>query len=215
MLREWSQRSCGEASEEPVVDLADSAVHRQMAVLVGARSKARSPDHRRDARADGRRAPFTMGSARTLASNRHRRFAEDDYADASPLYRRVALALSESDATLRAIEAAKARKRNPSVILAALHYLAFVGRAPACSLPWMLQANADAYDAAAAPPLVPRSTCCCERPTRSLTSASHRTVRLLDETGRHAVLYPAIAEAVRAGWRKGRRLDRRRPFGPG
>ena len=55
-----------------------------------------------------------MRSARALAGV-YRRFAEVGHADASPLYNRVALALSESDAALRAIEAAPARKRNPAV----------------------------------------------------------------------------------------------------
>jgi hypothetical protein len=60
-----------------------------------------------------------MGSARTLAQA-YRRFAEADRSDASPLYKRIALALSECDEAMRAIEAAPPRKRNPAVILAAL-----------------------------------------------------------------------------------------------
>ena len=60
----------------------------------------------------------------------YRRFGEAA-AETSPLYERVAVALSESDAALRAIEAAPARKRHPTVILAALHDLALAGRAPA------------------------------------------------------------------------------------
>src|ERR1700728_2225905 len=71
-----------------------------------------------------------MGSARTLAQA-YRRFSAADRSDTSPLYKRIALALSESDEALRAIEAAPARKRNPAVILAALHDLALAGRAPA------------------------------------------------------------------------------------
>src|SRR6202044_3360628 len=91
-----------------------------------------------------------MGKARTLAQV-YRHFGEIDAAETSPLYERVAVALSESGEALRAIEAAPARKRHPTVILAALHDLALAGRAP----------------------------------TRA------------DETGRCAVLYPAIAEATR------------------
>jgi hypothetical protein len=83
-----------------------------------------------------------MGSARPLAQV-YRRFAEADHAGASPLYRRVALALSESDQALRAIEAAPVRKRNPSVILAALHDLALAGRAPALAAAYA-DVNADA-----------------------------------------------------------------------
>src|ERR671930_2200153 len=78
----------------------------------------------------------TAGSAapvretRTLAQT-YRRFAEVDAAETSPLYERVAVALSESDEALRAIEAAPARRRHPTVILAALHDLALAGHAPA------------------------------------------------------------------------------------
>jgi hypothetical protein len=49
----------------------------------------------------------------------YRRFGEVDAAETSPLYQRVAVALSESEEALRAIEAAPARKRHPTVILAA------------------------------------------------------------------------------------------------
>src|SRR5258708_5800509 len=68
--------------------------------------------------------------ARTLAQV-YRHFGEVDAAETSPLYERVAVALSESDEALRAIEAAPARRRRPTVILAALHALALAGRAPA------------------------------------------------------------------------------------
>src|ERR1700722_2800618 len=66
--------------------------------------------------AAGSAAP--VGRARTLAEV-YRRFGEVDAAGTSPLYERVAVALSESDAALRAIEAVPARKRHPTVILAA------------------------------------------------------------------------------------------------
>lgn len=62
-------------------------------------------------------------AARTLAEV-YRRFAEVDGAETSPLYERVAIALSESEEALRAIETAPARKRQPVAILAALHDLA-------------------------------------------------------------------------------------------
>jgi hypothetical protein len=71
-----------------------------------------------------------VGRARTLAQV-YRDFGEVDAAGTSPLYERVAVALSESEEALRAIEAAPARKRHPRVILAALHDLALAGRAPA------------------------------------------------------------------------------------
>ena len=70
------------------------------------------------------------GRRRTLAQV-YRHFGEVDAAGTSPLSERVAVALSESGEALRAIEAAPARKRHPTVILAALHDLALAGRAPA------------------------------------------------------------------------------------
>jgi hypothetical protein len=85
-----------------------------------------------------------VGRARTLAEV-YRRFGEVDAAETSPLCERVAVALSESDEALRAIEAAPARKRHPTVILAALHDLALAGRAPA-----LAAANAAADGDAAA-----------------------------------------------------------------
>src|SRR3984885_13471074 len=71
-----------------------------------------------------------VGRARTLAEV-YRYFGEVDAAGTSPLYERVAVALSESGEALRAIAAAPARKRHPAVILAALHDLALAGQAPA------------------------------------------------------------------------------------
>ncbi len=71
--------------------------------------------------------------ARTLAQV-YRHFGEVDAAGTSPLYQRVAVALSESGEALRAIEAAPARRRIPTVILAALHDLALAGRAPALAV---------------------------------------------------------------------------------
>ena len=49
-----------------------------------------------------------MGKARTLAQV-YRHFGEVDAAETSPLYARVAIALSESGEVLRAIEAAAKR----------------------------------------------------------------------------------------------------------
>lgn len=86
-----------------------------------------------------------MSRGRTL-SQRYRHFAETGAA-ASPLYERVSIAFSESSAALRAIEAAPARKRQPALILAALHDLALAGHAPALSEAY---ANADSEAAAAA-----------------------------------------------------------------
>jgi hypothetical protein len=78
----------------------------------------------------------------------YRQFGEVDAADTSPLYERVAVALSESDEALRAIEAAPARKRHPAVILAALHDLALAGRAPALAAAYATADGDAAADAA-------------------------------------------------------------------
>jgi hypothetical protein len=128
-----------------------------------------------------------MGSAGPLAQV-YRRFSEADHAGASPLDRRVALALSESDQALRAIEAAPARKRNPAVILAALHDLALAGRAPALAAAYA-EADGDAAVDAVIDTLL--------RMTGAVADIAVRRPVRADETGRCAVLYPAIAEAAR------------------
>ena len=128
-----------------------------------------------------------MGRARTLAQV-YRHFGEVDAAGTSPLYERVAVALSESDEALCAIEAAPTRKRHPTVILAALHDLALAGRAPALAAAYA-DADGDAAAAAAIDTLMSM--------TDSVVAiAVHRPTRT-NETGRCAVLYPAIAEAAR------------------
>src|SRR5919202_6115140 len=128
-----------------------------------------------------------VGRARTLAEV-YRRFGEIDAADTSPLYARVAVALSESGEALRAIEAAPPRKRHPTVILAALHDLALAGRAPALAAAYAA-ADGDAAAGAAIDTLL--------RMTDSVVAiAVHRQTKT-NETGHGAVLYPAIAEAAR------------------
>jgi hypothetical protein len=118
----------------------------------------------------------------------YRRFGEVDAADTSPLYERVAIALSESSEALHAIETAPARKRHPTVILAALHDLALAGRAPALAAAYAA-ADGDAAAGAAIDTLL--------RMTDSVVAIAVRWPRRADETGRCGVLYPAIAEAAR------------------
>jgi hypothetical protein len=118
----------------------------------------------------------------------YRRFGEVDAAGVSPLYERVAVAVSASDEALRAIEAAPARKRNPAVILAALHDLALAGRAPELAEAYAA-ADGDAAAAAAIDTLL--------RMTESVVAIAVRRQVRADETGRGAVLYPAIAEVAR------------------
>ena len=128
-----------------------------------------------------------MGKARTLAQM-YRHFGEVDAAETSPLYERVAVALSESREALRAIEAAPARKRHPTVILAALHDLALARRAPALAAAYAA-ADGDAAAGAAIDTLL--------RMTDSVVAIAARRKTRASETGRCAVLYPAIAEAAR------------------
>ena len=127
------------------------------------------------------------GRARTLAQV-YRHFGEADAAGTSPLYERVAVALSESGEALRAIETAPARKRHPTVILAALHDLALAGRAPALAAAYAA-ADGDAAAGAAIDTLL--------RMTDSVVAIAVRRPTRANETGRCAVLYPAIAEAAR------------------
>lgn len=128
-----------------------------------------------------------MARARTLAQA-YRHFGEVDVAGTSPLYARVAVALSESDEALRAIEAAPARRRHPTVILAALHDLALAGRAPALAAAYAA-ADGDAAAGAAIDTLL--------RMTDSVVATAVRRKPRTTEAGRCAVLYPAIAEAAR------------------
>jgi hypothetical protein len=127
-----------------------------------------------------------MGRSGTLAQT-YRHFGEVDAAKTSPLYERVAIALSESDEALRAIEAAPARKRHPALILAALHDLALAGRAPELAASYAA-ADGDAAAGAAIDTLV--------RMTDSVVDIAVRRQRRTNETGRCAVLYPAIAEVA-------------------
>jgi hypothetical protein len=118
----------------------------------------------------------------------YRHFGEVDAAGTSPLYERVAIALSESGEALRAIEEAPARKRHPTVILAALHDLALAGRAPTLAAAYAA-ADGDAAADAAIDTLL--------RMTDSVVAIAVRRPTRTSETGRCAVLYPAIAEAAR------------------
>jgi hypothetical protein len=131
-----------------------------------------------------------MARARTLAET-YRRFAEAADAKASPLYARVAVALSESAAALRAIESVPVRKRHPSVILAALQDLVLAGRAPGLAAAYAARDGEAAAEAAIDTLL---------RMTASVVDLAVRRKVRTDETGRCTVLYPAIAEAAhRAG----------------
>jgi hypothetical protein len=131
-----------------------------------------------------------MPTARTLAQV-YRHFGEVDAAGRSPLHQRVAVAVSESGDALHAIEAAPARHRGPAVILAALHDLALAGHAPALAAAYAA-GDGDAAAGAAVGALLAM--------TDAVLAAAARWPVRAGETGRCAVLYPAIAEAAhRAG----------------
>ncbi|WP_350276931.1 DUF2332 domain-containing protein [Kribbella sp. HUAS MG21] len=143
----------------------------------------------------------------------YRRIGEVDAPKVSPVYGRIAIALSESEAALRVIETAPPRKRTPTIILAALHDLALAGQAPALAQAFAdSRANAIAgdhrgYVAGPADPRQPAAqslqdvgAVAAEVVLGSwelvLERAVARKLRA-DEGGRHAVLHPAVAEVAR------------------
>lgn len=128
-----------------------------------------------------------VASSGTLAQT-YRRFAEGEAASTSAMYQHVAIALSESEAAMRAIAAVPVRKRRPAVILAALHDLALSGRARLLAAAYEL-GDVEAAATAAINTLL-------ELTDTIVDIAAHRTPRY-DDTGRCGVLYPAIAEVAR------------------
>ena len=131
-----------------------------------------------------------MRTVRTPAEV-YRNFGEAEAAGASPLYGRIAVALSESDEALRALEAAPARRRQPPLVLAALHDLALAGRAPALASAFAA-GDGDAAAGAAIDVLL--------RMTDAVVDTVARRPLWTIDSGPCAVLYPAVAEAAhRAG----------------
>jgi hypothetical protein len=126
------------------------------------------------------------GAGRTLGQL-YRRFSEVDAAGSTPLYQRVAFALSESEDALQAIAMAPARKRHPTVILAALQDLALSGHAPALAAAYAAL-DGDAAAGAAIDTLLGMTDLV-------VAIVARRRVKP-NETGCCAVLYPAIAEAA-------------------
>jgi hypothetical protein len=126
------------------------------------------------------------GSARGLGEI-YRHFGESDVGDNSPLYRAVAIAIGESPTALAAIEQAPPLKRHPTVILASVHDLVLQGRAPALAEAYAAR-DLDAAPVAAIDTLVSAIDAVVATATRRQTQTN--------ETGRCAVLYPAIAEAA-------------------
>jgi hypothetical protein len=128
-----------------------------------------------------------VGRARTLAQV-YRHVGEVEAADTSPLYQRVAVALSASEEALGAIEAAPAGRRHPRVILAGRSDLALAGRAR------VLAAASGAGDGEAA---ASAAIDTLVGMTDSVVAIAARRRTRTNQSGRCAVLYPAIAEAAR------------------
>ncbi|MGY1740111.1 MULTISPECIES: DUF2332 domain-containing protein [unclassified Blastococcus] len=125
---------------------------------------------------------------RTLAEV-YRRFGEADAAGTSPLSAATAVALSRSDQALAAIERAPARRRQPALVLAALHDLALAGRAPDLAAAFA-SGDADAAAAAAVDTLLRDADAVAALAARRRQPATW-------DTARCAVLAPAVAEAAR------------------
>ena len=148
----------------------------------------------------------SAGSARATGKDgklaqTYRRFAEVDAAKISPLYEHIALALSESDEALSAIEAVPARKRSPALVLAALHHLALTGQAPTLGTAYEAVSASPAPTDSDATANVDMATDAAIQTLVEMTEAvialvAHRKVRT-NPAGNHAVLYPAIAEVAR------------------
>ena len=123
----------------------------------------------------------------------YRRFGETPIGEprgTSPLSERVAVALSQSDEALRAIEEVPVfpvGRRHPAVILAALHDLALAGHAPALAAAYATGDREAAADAAI-------DTLLHQTDSVAAIAVRHR-VRS-DESGRGTVLYPAIGRAA-------------------
>jgi hypothetical protein len=128
-----------------------------------------------------------VDSARSLTQV-YRQFGEVDAA--GTLYQRVAVALSESDEARHALEAVPARRRQPPLLLAALHDLALGGRAPALAAAYAA-GDGDAAAGAAIDTLL-------RMPDAVAALVARRRTETF-ETARCAVLYPAIAEAAHRG----------------
>lgn len=126
------------------------------------------------------------GRQLTLAEA-YRHFGDTDVKGASPLYERVAIALSESADAMTAVEKVTPLKRHPTVILAALHDLVLQGRAPS------LAAAYAARDLDSVGPLAVEALVSLIDAIAVIAEARQTQT---NETGRCAVLYPAIATAA-------------------
>lgn len=118
----------------------------------------------------------------------YRHFGETDVRGASPIYEAVAVAVADSPDALAVVETAPPLKRHPTVILASLHDQVLLGNAPALAAAYAANDLATVGEVAVAA-LVDRAEAVVATATIRQTQTN--------ETGRGAVLYPAIAEAAR------------------
>ncbi|MTD13608.1 DUF2332 family protein [Nakamurella sp. YIM 132087] len=136
-----------------------------------------------------------MSGARGQVSHRPARSLREIYllhaeevATTSPLSAAVAAALGRSPAAMDVTPEANGPLRRPPIVLAALHDLALSGSAPELAAAYAA-GDPDAAGAAAVRALI-------DHADEMRDIVDHRRM-LTDVTGRHAVLYPAIAEAAR------------------
>ncbi|WP_198681860.1 DUF2332 domain-containing protein [Kribbella rubisoli] len=143
----------------------------------------------------------------------YRRFAEVDAPKISPLYERIARAMSESPEALHAIETAPTRKRNPLLILAALHHLALTNQSPTLATTYKAATTSTttaastspaASTAAASADVAAYGDLAVDAAVRTLVGMTDAVVAVVGQRkvrpnvlGNHAVLYPAIAEVAR------------------
>ncbi len=117
----------------------------------------------------------------------YRHFADTDVQGSSPLYERVAAAIADSPEALAVVEQAPPLKRHPTVILASLHDQVLQGRAPE-----LAAAYAASDVERVGPVAVAALVACADAVVATATARQTQT----NETGRGAVLYPAIALAA-------------------
>lgn len=126
------------------------------------------------------------GRAMSL-SDAYRHFGVTDVKGASPLYEQVAIAIADSPAALAVVEQAPPQKRHPTLIIAALHDQVLLGHAPLLADAYAAR-DVERAGAAAVDALIALADSVVATATRRQTQTN--------ETGRGAVLYPAIAEAA-------------------
>lgn len=127
-----------------------------------------------------------LGRAMSL-SGAYRHFGTTDVKGASPVYEAVAIAIADSPAALAVVEQAPPLKRHPTVILAALHDQVLRGNAPELAAAYSAR-DTEAAGAAAVQAL--------QALAHDVVATASARQTQTNETGRCAVLHPAIAAAA-------------------